>query len=139
MRNNQPLSPDILAHYGVLGMKWGVRKDKKPQGFQYGKAGKKWRARKKKATKVSADYAKTASLRKRNPKELSNEELRLVSERLQLESQYTQLTQRSKPVSKGKKISADIAKKFGNRIVDAAINETVKYGIKSSRELWKNR
>ena len=26
-----------LAHYGVKGMHWGVRKDGKPQGFQYGK------------------------------------------------------------------------------------------------------
>lgn len=30
---------DHIAHYGVMGQKWGVRKDGKPQGFQYGKNG----------------------------------------------------------------------------------------------------
>lgn len=32
--SQKPISPEVLAHYGVLGMKWGVRKDGKPQGYQ---------------------------------------------------------------------------------------------------------
>lgn len=39
---------DYLEHYGVKGMKWGVRKDGKPQGYQGGKSSKK-----KKKTKSS--------------------------------------------------------------------------------------
>lgn len=29
------MSKDILEHHGIKGMRWGVRKDGKPQGYQY--------------------------------------------------------------------------------------------------------
>ena len=32
MDQTRPISPEVLAHYGVLGMKWGVRKDGGAQG-----------------------------------------------------------------------------------------------------------
>lgn len=40
---------DYLEHYGVRGMKWGVRKDGKPQGYQGGSGS----SRKRKKSKVS--------------------------------------------------------------------------------------
>lgn len=40
---------DYLEHYGVKGMKWGVRKDGKPQGYQGGSGS----SRKRKKSKVS--------------------------------------------------------------------------------------
>lgn len=61
-----------LYHYGVLGMKWGVRRKRS----------------------MSDDAKKTASIKKKKIHEMSNNELREANNRLQLESQYKQLTKR---------------------------------------------
>jgi len=60
---------DILQHYGVLGMKWGRRKNRR----------------------TSSDYKKTLPLRKKSASELSNEELTTLNKRLNLEKQYSSL------------------------------------------------
>jgi len=99
----------ILAHYGVLGMKWGVRK--KSRGT------------------VSEDYTTTASLRKKSPKELSNKELQTVIERKRLESQFkdanaSQIDRGRKAVIKvvggiGTAIITGVATKEGMRLLTA--------------------
>jgi len=60
----------LLEHSGVKGMKWGVRK---------------------KRGRSSTDYKKTAPYRNKHPKELTNRQLRVVNERINLEQNYRRL------------------------------------------------
>lgn len=60
---------EFIAHYGVKGMRWGVRKKRKPSG----------------------DYKRTAPLRKRHASELTDKQLQDVNRRLNLEKQYKSL------------------------------------------------
>lgn len=104
---------NYLAHYGVLGMKWGVRR---------------------KSRTPSADSAKVKAIRKKKVNEMSNQELRDANNRLQLEKQYKDLTKKQNLGQLGKKavktfigtagtitaVTAAYAtyKKTGNQILD---------------------
>ena len=90
-------SDDYLAHYGVLGMKWGVRKNKTKGGL-----------RKRKSTPVHDDYKKAHS--GKSVKSMSDSELRSVNNRLQMERQYNELTRKT---SKGKKVVNALIKTAG--------------------------
>lgn len=90
---------DFLAHYGVKGMRWGVRKDRRATGTA-GSAGTK---KAKKATgHAVVQVKKTTSLKpvdenykrardRSTTKYLSNEELQARVTRLNLEAQYAKL------------------------------------------------
>lgn len=83
-----------LYHYGILGMKWGVRRSPSQLGHKVGIK------RKKKASEpVHEDYKKAHS--KKSVSSMSDAELRNRNNRLQMERQYAQLTEKK---SKGKKI-----------------------------------
>lgn len=71
---------DELYHYGILGMKWGVRRSETQLS--------RVRGRKK---NDSDDYKQASELKKKKISELSNAELRKLNERTQLERQYSQL------------------------------------------------
>lgn len=105
---------DFLAHYGILGMKWGRRK-----------------------SVPSADHAKAQGLKKKKISEMSNEELRILTTRIQLERQYKSLNPGK--ISNGKRIVSNIITNVGQiTATAAAITSAYKLGKKIYQNLTGN-
>lgn len=85
-----------LAHYGVKGMKWGVRKDKNPNS--------------RKAKRAEA-------------KKLSNEELGDRLKRLRMEDEYVRLTAQTSKLEKGGKFVADLVTNTGKQILVSQVSK----------------
>lgn len=119
-------SDSYLEHHGILGMKWGIRR------FQ-NKDGSLTSAGKKRYKGPSDDYKEAKALKKRGTKNLSNEELSRLNERLRLEKEYKDYT--SKGESYTKKAMIDAGSKLAVTAVKAAvIYAGVKY-VKSKYDL----
>lgn len=95
---------DHLCHYGVLGMKWGRRKDKAPSNSSK-------RNNRKTSSKI---VSKIKSKKKVNIKKLSDEELQKKIRRLQMEKQYRDL--KRDEVSEGRKIIGKILSNSATRL-----------------------
>lgn len=88
---------DELYHWGIKGMKWGVRRYQNSDGTLTS-AGKK---------RYSSD----------NPKKMTDEELNQRISRMQKEKQYLEL---KKSTSPGKAYATELLKTAGNKIVGGA-------------------
>lgn len=105
------MNNEELMHYGVPGMKWGVRKAPQTSGGSKRKSAKSKMSEyfeKRKADKQAAKEAE--KLKKRKLSEVSNEELKRRVDRLQLENRYREELSKNhaKHESKGKKLVQDI-------------------------------
>ena len=83
---------DELYHYGVLGMRWGIRRSKSGSSKLFGK-------KRKNEPEIHDDYKKAHD--KKSVKSMSDAELKARNNRLQMEQQYATMT---KKTNKGKKI-----------------------------------
>ena len=75
-----------LYHYGVLDQKWGVRRYQNEDGTLTDLGKKRYKK------SESEDHVKATELKKKATSGLTNEELKKLNERLQLEETYKKLT-----------------------------------------------
>lgn len=95
-----------LYHYGIKGMKWGVRRFQNKDG-SYTPAGKKRRSQE----DWSDDAKEAANIKKKSVNQMSNSELRKLNERQNLERQHKQLN--PSRVKRGMAVVAAIAGGMG--------------------------
>lgn len=109
---------NTLYHYGVLGMRWGVRRNR-----SLSSGGSK---SKRKSSK-SEDYIRAKTLKKKRLSQLSNSELKEINNRMQLENQYKNLKRQH--VTVGRKFVNDVAYETVKNISSEYARKYTKKGI----------
>lgn len=101
---------DELYHYGVLGMKWGVRRYQNKDGSLTAKGKKRYSSDNSKDNKENDTKPK-----KKSVSEMSDEELSKAIKRLEIEKRYRDLTKESRQseISKGRAFANRVIEKIG--------------------------
>lgn len=109
---NTEVDSDELAHYGVLGMKWGIRKSRVSVPRQSRKEKRESKELRKTASELSKAQSRNPNTFSNKPQNvrISNAELKTIVERMKLEQEYSRLTHVPQaPPSRVKTLMKDVA------------------------------
>lgn len=109
MVNSKP----YLMHWGVKGMRWGIRKSRS----------------------TSTDHATASSLKKKHISEMSNDDLAKITKRMQLERSYKDL--RAKDVNAGVQLAGKIIGGAVTSVGTIAATVALKYAITKAIKKYK--
>lgn len=128
---------DYLVHYGILGMKWGIRRTPEQLGHIARNAKKRVQnAYGKYKEKREQSKIDKASKKPVNVSEMSDEDLLKVVNRLQLEKRYSDLMKELHPDKKGRlaSVMSDVASNSIKKIADSYVTNKLKKAFKTEEE-----
>lgn len=106
-----------LSHVGVLGMKWGRRRGSSD------------------SSSSSPDHQKAQSLKGKKLSDMSNDELRILTGRMQLEKQYKEA--RKQDTSSGKRFVAEILSQAGKQVAATYVAKFMGQGVDALIKAFK--
>lgn len=109
---------DFLAHYGVKGMKWGVRRAERAE-----KKAQKRYENSSEDSRAAQNAAK--KIKKGSVDALSNQELQALVTRMNLEQQLSGLQEKKKTKSAGQKFVEEVAREQFKNTVSGAIRDSI--------------
>lgn len=126
MENNYILTSDgELYHWGVKGMKWGVRRYQNKDGSLTPRG-------KKRQKELSADEKERAARKAdlKNRRTMSDADLKKKIERLKMEKEFKNLT--NEDINSGKTFVNEVMSSAGKKVLTIAAAGAMAYGVKAA-------